>query len=137
MHALTTSTKSLVLAGASTMQTFSEKKEDLTQRVDTLRAELQALYIAHQTRIASLQAEQKTWDLGLADQQAENAALQTKNSQLRDKVTWYQTKLATHWCPRTPLGRAQGRLFNALRQLAYHQGQPIERFLDFLELPNP
>ncbi|MBX9743985.1 MAG: hypothetical protein K2X08_02100 [Chlamydiales bacterium] len=49
MHVLTTSAKSVVLAGVSTMQTLSETKEALTQRVDALRAELQALRTAHAT----------------------------------------------------------------------------------------
>ncbi|MDP1609375.1 MAG: hypothetical protein Q8L98_08710 [Chlamydiales bacterium] len=117
----------------STVQVLSETKEALTQRVDALRAELQALHIAHQTTIASLQAEQNTCDLSITDQQAKNGALQIQNNELRGKVTRYQTALIAHQCP-NPKGFV-GAGLNADRAQCRQQGQPTEKFLELLKPP--
>lgn len=132
MHALTTSAKSVVLAGASTIQILSEKKEMLTQRIDTLRAELQALNRTHVTTIASLQAEEKKWDLGLTDQQAKNDALQIQNNELSSKVTRYQTKLAAHRCPQGWKVRFPTPGLNFWRAAYRERGVSIENFLHLL-----
>ncbi|MBX9743983.1 MAG: hypothetical protein K2X08_02090 [Chlamydiales bacterium] len=115
----------------SAMQTLSKTKEALTQRVDALRAELQALPKAHATTMASLQAEQKKLDLSITDQQAKNAALRTINNDLRGKLTLYQRTLNAHRCSPHPLDHfflEKNRIFSRAR------GDSIETFLYYLRL---
>lgn len=97
-HAISVSRNNALALSTSAMQTLSETKEALTQRVDALRAELQALKTAHATTMAALQTEQKKLDLSITDQQAKNAALQTTNNDLRGKLTLYQGTLNAHRC---------------------------------------
>ncbi|MBX9743984.1 MAG: hypothetical protein K2X08_02095 [Chlamydiales bacterium] len=117
----------------STVQVLAETKEALTQRVDALRAEFQALHTAHQTTIASLQAEQKKLNLSIKDQQAKNAPLQIQNNELRGKVTRYQTALTAHRCPNS--SGFVGVMANADRVICRQQGQSIEKFLELLKPP--
>lgn len=116
----------------STTQTLSETKKNLTQRVDALKAELQALLVIHAPTIASLQAEQKACDLLITDQQAKNDALQMKNNKLRGQVAIYRTALATHQCSLNKLNRG---ILNAVRVQYLQETKPIEKFLELLKPP--
>ncbi|MDP1609373.1 MAG: hypothetical protein Q8L98_08700 [Chlamydiales bacterium] len=124
---ITTSAKSIVFSDLLT-----NTAEDLTQRVNVLRAELQALYAVHQTTIASLQAEQKVCDLSITDQLVKNSTLQMQNNELRGKVTTYRTELATHRCSLNKLERG---ILNAMRVQYRQESKAMEKILELLKPP--
>lgn len=141
MHALTIATSSSrgssLALSTSKMQALSEKKETLIQRVDALRVELEALETAHKAKTASLQPEQKKWDLAIEHQQTQNVALQTKNNELRRKIALYQETYAAHRCPNGLVLAFCWPNVNFQRAMYRQGGSSIEVFLHLLRNPNP
>lgn len=129
-------TKSVGLSdlSTSTVQALSEKKEALTQKVDALRAELQALNRAHATTIASFQVEKKKLNVGLLDQRKKNAALERQNNELSKTITRYQTELTAHQCAKPCLLTAM--IVNGARDMCRKYGDSIEVFVRLLRYPN-